>query len=106
MGTGVREKPEQLAGKLRQIREALGISQTEMLRRLGVEEVISYKKISDYELGKREPTLMTLLRYARIAGVHMEALVDDELALPDKLPGITEHEAIKRQYTPRRKAKR
>lgn len=106
MGTGAREKPELLAKKLRQIREALGISQTELLKRLGVEEAISYKKISDYELGKREPTLMILLRYAYVAGVHMEALVDDELDLPDKLPGTTEHAAIKRQYTSRRKAKR
>ena len=49
---------------------------------------------------------MILLRYARLAGVHMEALVDDELDLPDRLPGTTEHEAIKRQYTSRRKARR
>jgi transcriptional regulator with XRE-family HTH domain len=76
-----------------------------MHRRLGVEDMILYNRISNYERGDREPPLPILLRYARVAGVHMEALVDDELDLPDKLPGTTEHEAIKRQYISRRKAK-
>jgi hypothetical protein len=57
-------------------------------------------------LGNNEPPLPVILQYARVAGVHMEALVDDELDLPDKLPGTAEHTAIKRQYTPRRKIKR
>jgi hypothetical protein len=29
---------------------------------------------------------MTLLQYARVAGVHMEDIVDDNLDLPEKLP--------------------
>ena len=41
--------------------------------------------ISGYELGTREPTLITLLKYARLAGVHMDVLVDDEMDLPKKL---------------------
>lgn len=82
----VRPKPERLAEKLKQIRMALGLSQTEMLKRLGVEDLISYHRISEYESGKREPLLVILLRYARVAGVHMEVLADDELDLPEKLP--------------------
>ena len=105
MGTA-RQRAERLAEKLLQIRLALGLSQSAMHRRLGVEDMILYNRISNYERGDREPPLPILLRYARVAGVHMEALVDDELDLPDKLPGTTEHEAIKRQYTPRRKARR
>jgi|SRR5947209_20179679 len=101
-----RPRPKRLAEKLLQIRNALGLSQTEMWRRLGVEDEIPYKRISKYELDQNEPPLSVLLRYARVAGVHMEALVDDELDLPDKLPGTTQHETIKRQYAPRRKAKR
>ena len=101
-----RPKPERLAEKLRQIRLALGLSQPEMHKRLGVEDRIAYTRISEYELGKREPLLTVLLQYARVAGVHMEALVDDELSLPDRLPGDVEHEAIKRKYASRRKAKR
>ena len=106
MGTRARPKPKRLAEKLRQIREVLGLSQSEMLKRLDVGDDVSLKRMSDYELGVREPSLITLLHYARVAGVHMEALVDDELDLPDKLPGTAEHTAIKRQYTPRRKIKR
>ena len=41
-----RPKPERLAEKLRQIRNTLGLSQTEMLKRLGVEEMIAYHRIS------------------------------------------------------------
>jgi len=105
MGTKARPKPERLGEKLRQIRLALDLTQMEMPARLEAEDVIKHARISDYELGLREPSLMVLLSYARLAGVHMEALVDDELDLPDKLPGTAEHQAIKRQYSPRRKAK-
>ena len=80
-----RRRPERLAEKLLQIRLALGLSQTEMYRRLGVEDEILYTRISDYELDKAEPTLMVLLRYARVAGVSMETLADDEMDLPAKL---------------------
>ncbi|HEX7955315.1 MAG TPA: helix-turn-helix transcriptional regulator [Pyrinomonadaceae bacterium] len=85
MGTA-RPKPERLAEKLRQIRLALGLSQPEMLKRLGLEEGMQYARISEYETGQREPSLLTLLAYSRVAGVHMEVLADDELDLPDKLP--------------------
>ncbi len=85
MGT-VRPRPERLAEKLRQIRLALGLSQPEMLRRLGLEESMQYARISEYETGQREPSLLTLLAYSRVAGVHMEVLADDEMDLPDKLP--------------------
>ena len=85
MGTA-RLKPERLAEKLRQIRLALGLSQTEMLKRLGLEEGMKYARISEYEQGIREPSLLTLLEYAYVAGVHLEVLADDKLDLPDKLP--------------------
>ena len=81
-----RPRPKRLAEKLRQIRLALGLSQTEMLKRLGLEEEMQYARISEYETGQREPSLLTLLEYSRAAGVHMEVLADDEADLPDKLP--------------------
>jgi transcriptional regulator with XRE-family HTH domain len=99
MGTKSRPKPKRLAEKLLQIRLSLGLSQTELLYRLEAEESIDYNKISRFESGTREPPLMILLRYARVAGVHMEALVDDNLKLPDKLPGDVRHETINRKYT-------
>jgi len=58
-----------------------------MLRRLGAEDLFSVARISEYELGVREPSLWVLLNYARVARVHLEALVDDKASLPDKLPG-------------------
>jgi transcriptional regulator with XRE-family HTH domain len=97
-----RRRPTRLAEKLLQIRTALGLSQTEAHRRLDVDEEIPYTRISDYELDKSEPTLMILLRYARLAGVPTEVLIDDELDLPDKLPGSTNHEEIKRKFAIRR----
>jgi transcriptional regulator with XRE-family HTH domain len=106
MGRRARLKPARLAAKLLQVRTALGLSQSEMHRQLGLEDVIDAKRISEYELGNNEPPLPVVLQYARAAGIHMEALVDDELDLPAKLPGTAEHDAIKRQYARRRTAKR
>jgi len=82
-----RIRPANLAKKLRQIRLALGFSQSEMLRSLDAEELMHYGRISDYELGKREPALWILLAYARVAGIHLEYVIDDNLVLPTDLPG-------------------
>ena len=86
MGVRARQRPERLAEKLLQSRLALGLSQSELLRRLELEDSISYKKISDYERGEREPSLIIILRYARAAGVSTDVLIDDALDLPAKLP--------------------
>lgn len=102
MGTA-RQRAERLAEKLLQLRLALGLSQPEMFRQLGVEDMIVYNRISDYELGKREPPLPILLRYARLANVYLEALVDDDLDLPAKLPSPTKTEGIRRKSAPRRR---
>jgi transcriptional regulator with XRE-family HTH domain len=92
-----RPKPKYLAEKLRRIREALGLSQSEMLRRLGFENVHAYTRISSYELGRNEPPAMILLEYARVANIYVEALIDDELDLPNKLPSAKKHEGVKRR---------
>jgi transcriptional regulator with XRE-family HTH domain len=81
-----RAKPIHLPEKLRQIRERLSLSQSEMVGRLGVAGTLSRAKISEFERGEREPILLVLLQYARAAGVPMEVLVDDELDLPERLP--------------------
>ena len=80
-----RPRPANLAKKLRQIRHVLGLSQSELVRRL--DENMHYGRISEFELGKREPPLRVLLAYARVAGIHMEVLVDDDIDLPARLPG-------------------
>jgi transcriptional regulator with XRE-family HTH domain len=89
MGKRARMRPERLSEKLVQIRMALGLSQSEMLRRLGFEDTLDYKRISDYELGKNEPPLAVLLSYARAVGVSTDVLIDDEMDLPAKLPAKT-----------------
>ena len=91
MGRKARMRQGRLAEKLLQVRQALGLSQSEMLWRLGFGDALDYKRISEYELDKNEPPLAVLLSYARVAGVCMDILVDDELDLPDKLPARPKH---------------
>jgi transcriptional regulator with XRE-family HTH domain len=91
MGAARRPKPKRLAEKLLQIRLALNISQNELIKRLGFEKELLQGTISTYELGKREPSLPLLLRYARIAGICVDSLIDDELDLPAKLPSRPKH---------------
>jgi len=97
MGRRPRIKPERLAEKLRRIREALGLSQSEMWRRLGVEDLIWMKQISSYEVGTNEPPLPILLLYARAANVIVDVLIDDELDLPADMPSAKRHEGVKRR---------
>ena len=74
-----RRKPKKLARKLLTIRQKLGVSQTEMAKLLKLE--ISYTAVSAYELGTREPDLLTLLQYARVAEISTDVLIDDGLKL-------------------------
>jgi transcriptional regulator with XRE-family HTH domain len=85
MGRASRHIPVRLAEKLRDIRLSLGLSQSEMLKRLDVEDLIAYQRISEYELGKREPLLLVLLAYARVANISTDILIDDETDLPATL---------------------
>jgi transcriptional regulator with XRE-family HTH domain len=87
MGKSKRPRPARLAEKLVAIRRGLGLSQNEMLSRLGLAEEFGRNYISAFELGAREPPLPVLLRYARVAGVWADVLIDDDLELPAKLPG-------------------
>lgn len=81
MGRSRRRKPKRLARKLLAIRQNLGVSQTEMARLLELK--IAYTVISGYERGKNEPDLIVLLKYARLAGVSTDLLIDDKLKLPE-----------------------
>lgn len=91
MGGKARVRQEGLADKLRRIRLELGLSQSAMLKRLGVEDLIVYNQISRYETGDREPPLRILLEYARVAGVCTDVLINDDLDLPAKLPAKPRH---------------
>ena len=75
-----RQQPKRLPRKLLAIRKMLALSQTEMAKSLHLKK--AYTVISSYERGTREPDLLTLLRYARLAKVPLENLVDDDASLP------------------------
>ena len=95
MGKRPRLRPERLAEKLRTIRDALGLSQTQIVTRLDVEGMIVASQISEFESGKYALSLIVLLQYARLAGVHVEDLIDDEEDLPTKLPGRVKYKRFK-----------
>jgi transcriptional regulator with XRE-family HTH domain len=84
MGRKARPKPKRLAKKLLSIRVGLGLSQNELIREL--KEDLTQSRISEYESGDGEPSLLALLKYARLAGVSADTLIDDKLDLPEKLP--------------------
>jgi transcriptional regulator with XRE-family HTH domain len=102
MGSASRPKPTRLAEKLFYIRTALGLSQNELLRHLGLAKDLFRSSVSKYELGTREPPLPVLLAYARVAGVWVDVLIDDDLDLPTMLPSKTKHEGVKRTTTTKR----
>lgn len=93
----VRQRPKRLGKKLRQIRLTLGLSQSEMLKRLNAEDSITYHQISGYEAGNREPPLRILCAYADVANIFLDVLARDNLDLPPELPSRTRHEGIRRK---------
>lgn len=96
MGRASRPRPARLAEKLLQIRTTLGLSQNAMIQRLALSDLIYQSNVSGYESGEREPPLPILLSYARVAGICLDVLVDDDLDLPRRLPGAPKHERVKR----------
>jgi transcriptional regulator with XRE-family HTH domain len=83
MGRSRRNQPVRLQEKLLAIRMALNLSQEELVTKLASDEITLYRSdISKFEGGTREPPLLILLRYARVAGVTVDVLIDDSLDLP------------------------
>ncbi len=81
MGRARRPRPKRMGKKLRAIRLQLGLTQQEMCNRLGF-KTIQPCAISEYEHGKREPPYLITLRYAQIAGISTDYLIDDRMKLP------------------------
>jgi transcriptional regulator with XRE-family HTH domain len=55
------------------------MTQTEMAKALNLK--VHYSAVSNYELGTREPDLLTILKYAELAGVSTDTLIDDRRKL-------------------------
>ena len=96
--------PKRLGAKLRQIREALCLTQEAMLRRLDLPPVITQTTISAYERNAKLPPYFVLARYGDVANVWIDVLVKDSLNLPHKLPSPTKmkHGGIEIQESKRR----
>lgn len=103
MGASSRARPRYLSYKLRRIRESLGLSQSEMGKLLGLDNEFARNYVSGYERNTREPTLEILLSYSEVSGCWINALVDDEVDLPDALPAEPKSEGIRRKKSSRNK---
>jgi transcriptional regulator with XRE-family HTH domain len=88
MPKGPRRRPARLAEKLCHIRHRLELTQEgmkERLEQLGFVRDLDRADVSDFERGRRDPDLLTLLSYSRVANVYLDVLIDDELDLPEEL---------------------
>jgi transcriptional regulator with XRE-family HTH domain len=86
MGSRRRPQPKRLPAKLLRIRQGLDLTQEQMAGLLETKRSPVYPThVSEFERGLREPSLLALLRYARLVGVSTDVLIDDELDLPAKL---------------------
>jgi transcriptional regulator with XRE-family HTH domain len=83
MGKQKRAQPELLAAKLLYVRQQLGLTQPQMLRSLKLNQDLSVGRISEYECGIREPNLIVLLQYARVARISTDELIDDDIDVDD-----------------------
>jgi transcriptional regulator with XRE-family HTH domain len=92
-----------LAQKLLHIRASMGLSQNQIIMKMGLQEELLREEISDFERNKRVPSLDVVLQYARAANVSVEALIDDDLNLPDRLPASPKSEGIRRKKSSRGK---
>lgn len=87
MGRSNRPRPKRLGEKLRLIRAELNLTLEQMIERLEYKDSPIYPtNISAMERGEREPPLLLLLSYARLAGVSTDMFIDDKLDLPNRLP--------------------
>jgi transcriptional regulator with XRE-family HTH domain len=83
MGSAGRMKPKKLGQKLKAIRNQFDYSFTQMAEQLSDKKVtILRTDVSRYEKGIREPSLIILLRYARLVGITLDVLADDEIKFP------------------------
>jgi transcriptional regulator with XRE-family HTH domain len=77
-----RPQPRHLSSKLRKIRLKLNLTQQQMAKFVHHKRSPVYSgNISEFEKGKREPSPLVLLQYARAGRTKVETLIDDDLCL-------------------------
>jgi transcriptional regulator with XRE-family HTH domain len=94
MGSLPRQTPSRLPEKLREIRLKLGLSQNGIIRCMGLEDELTREEISSFELGRRQPNLLTLWAYANAANLYVDALILDSVDLPEVLPSPIKTEGL------------
>ena len=72
-----RPTPQRLPAKLQAIRDNFGVSQYRLSKFLRVGRT----RLSEWEWGRRMPSWLVLLRYAKLADVPLEFIVDDDIDL-------------------------
>ena len=97
MGSAARRKPKRLAEKLLEIRMGLGLSQNGLIRQMGFSDDLTQAQVSMFERGIRQPSLLILAAYAKVANVYVEALILDDVELPRRLPSEMKSEGIRRR---------
>jgi transcriptional regulator with XRE-family HTH domain len=106
MGSQPRRTPQRLPEKLKEIRLKLGLSQNGIIRRMGLEEELTREEVSSFELGRRQPNLLTLWAYANAANLYVDALILDSIDLPEVLPSPVKSEGTSRSAKRKRVTKR
>ncbi len=88
MGRSRVSSPRKLKGKLRELRtDLLSMTMDEMakeLKRLGTEGSTHSGYVAEYESGKRQPSLLTLLAYSKASDLPINIFADDDLDLPGR----------------------
>lgn len=83
-----RPRTPRLGEKLKQIRKRIdgGLTQNEIVERLGLEKNFDQERISKYERGILEPPVYVLIAYSDLAQIPLDVLLRPEHDIPDKLP--------------------
>lgn len=78
-------RAQRLGAKLLSIRQRQGLTQGALLPLVNPTEKngANRARVSQYEKGLREPSVIEMLNYAELAGVALEILLDDRLDLPN-----------------------
>jgi transcriptional regulator with XRE-family HTH domain len=103
MGAASRLRSSRLPEKLQLIRKSFGLSQNEMISRLGLTAELIREELSVFERGVRQPPALVLLRYARCVGISTDVLLDDEMDLPAKLLKAAQGSAVRNKAASGRK---
>ena len=105
MAAASRLRSLRLPEKLQLIRQSFGLSQNEMISRLGLSAELIREELSAFERGLRQPPALVLLRYARCVSISTDVLLDDEMDLPAKLQKAAKQSAVRSKAASGRKGR-